>query len=547
MLLRRLIRISEYYGASPQFVLASGTIANPKELAEKLTGLSFAVISEDGAPHGHKDFIIWNAGSNTHASELKQAADLLAYLARRDIPSIYFTPGRQSAELVAKWADELAATCKIVSYRAGYEPSYRRRLEHALKTGVVKGVAATNALELGIAIGNLRAAILCGYPGSICSMWQQAGRAGRTKEPSLAFLVAREDPLDQYFVRNPEDLFSMPHEHAVVSLDNRYVIENHLLCAGKELPVKAADSIYFGSSLLKRVDVLVTKGRMAETPKGWITPGPTQSINFDAIDEVAVEARIQGKLLETFSRRQAILKVYPGAIFINRGDTYRVKSLTLGEGSMPGTAEVEPGESDCYTKPMSSVSIQITSHLLEKKLSKFRLGLAPVDVEEQVHDYTLMRYDRPIYSKEIDTLKVSLDTVAVWVAVSEDVIRLLKEKCLSADGALHAAEHALIHMIPYLALGGKDDVGGVSTVFDISLHEAAIYIYDGYKGGIGIAEQVYENFFDLATITLKMLSGCSCDDGCPSCVFDRYCGNSNTPLDKKGALLLLELLINEYK
>lgn len=534
MVLRRLRRVAAHYGSDPHFVLASGTIANPAEHARVLVGREHRVIDHDGAPQGPKDFVCWNPIANPDRSAHQQAADLLAHFANHRRQALCFTVSRRMAELVARWAGEAAPERRIVAYRAGYQPEARRQIEDDLRRGLLDAVAATSALEVGIDIGQLEAVVMAGYPGTICSMWQQAGRAGRAQAASIAVLVVFEDPLDQYLATHPGELFAKPHEQAVVDLGNPQILAGHLLCAAAELPLRDGDSAYFGPAMSETVEALGKTGVLAETPMGWAFHGlfrPAAAVRLDAVDDSDVQLRCGDELLEVMSGARALASAYPGAIVLHRGASYRVETLDKGVAS----AVVEG--SDNHTEVFSRTSIQVVAERRRRSLGSATLCLGEVRTSQQFHAYRLKSRDRVLATHNLDLPPVEMDTVALWLVLEPDLASRIGR---DFAGGLHAAEHALIHMMPLLAMCDRGDVGGMSSPVHPPASGAAIFVFDGYPGGIGIAERAYGHFEHLTTLTLGLLRDCGCEKGCPSCVYDRNCGSDNFPMDRLAAVAVLE-------
>lgn len=535
--MRRFLRILKRYGADPQFILASATIANAEEHAAKLTGRAFEVIREDSAAHGPKHFILWNPVKYPARSAHRQASGLLAILAQCGLQSLCFTVSRKMAELTAQWAKEQARGKSILAYRAGYRPEDRRAIEKGLKAREIDAVAATNALELGIDIGQLDAVVISGYPGTIISTWQQAGRAGRGTEPSFVILVAFEDPLDQYLVRHPHVLFEQPPEHAVVDLSNEHVLSGHLMCAAAELPVTSDDEAFFGPEMPRLLEHLAREGLVHVTPHGTVYQGPrpVDVVSLDAIERKSVAVRCDGELIETLDRRRAMVSAHEGAVLLHRGTSYVIERLDLTYG----VATARRQDVDYYTDAMSQTSIRVVQERAGRAVGTVKLSIGRVRVSERVSGYRRRRYDKALAVRALDLPAVEFDTVALWFTLPEALHAKIRRARRDWMGSLHAAEHAMIHVMPLLAMCDRRDVGGLSTPLHQDTGAATIFIYDGYPGGVGITEKGYELFPELAAATEAMMRDCPCDDGCPSCVYDRNCGNCNQPMDKNAALKLL--------
>ena len=539
MVLRRLRRITDHYGASPQFILASGTIANPTEHAEALVGLPHEVVRNDGAPHGPKEFVLWNPVVNQNRSPHQQASDLLAYFASNHHQAICFTVSRAMAELVARWAqEEMVGHGQILSYRAGYTPQERRYLEAELRQGHIQGIATTNALELGINIGHLDSVVMAGYPGTICSLWQQAGRSGRELEPSVAVLVAFEDPLDQYLVSHPDELFGSPHEQAVVDLTNPHILSGHLLCAAGELPLATNETHYFGSLYPHITKALEAEGLLARSGVGSIFHGtfrPESVVSLSAVDKDAIQIRFEGRVLEIVSGRQKFMSAHEGAILLHRGESYRIVKLDLEQHAADAVRE----PTNTYTEVLSRRHIEILEETDRRQLGEAVLCFGNVQITEEFYGYNLLDRGEVIGAFPLELPKLEMDTESMWIQLPPWMGERIRSQGRDYAGGLHAAEHGLIHMMPLRTMCDRGDVGGMSTPWHDNTLGSVMFIYDGYPGGIGISRKAYEEFEALSEITYGLVNDCLCETGCPSCVYDRNCGNSNYPMDRVAASSIL--------
>jgi DEAD/DEAH box helicase domain-containing protein len=543
LLMRRLRRIVEHYGARPQFILSSATLANPEEHSRKLVGLDFEVITESGAPQGEKHFIFWDSTADSNNSVHRQTSELLAEHVQAGLQTICFTISRKLAELVALWAQELATSGGISAYRAGYQPHERREIEQKLKTGELRGVASTTALELGIDIGGLDSVIISGYPGTVLTTWQMAGRAGRGREASLVTLIGFENPLDQYFMRHPERFFARSHEHAVIDLENPHILLGHVMCAAAELPIRPERDERYFCELEDALGSLEREKLVQRTPAGWVYRGlarPIEVVQLDHISERAISVLDEeGKLLETLELRRAYEEAHPGAVLLHRGETYLIRDLDLEAG----VAHAERKDVEYYTDALRTVDLRIHREIAERKTEWGSLALGEVQVVERFSRYRVRRYDRTLGMHDLGLPPLEFETVALWFTLSEELERELREKGLDWAGGLHAAEHALIAMTPYHAMCDRWDIGGFSTPLHPDTKSATITIYDGHPGGIGIAEKVYQLFGDLVHTTYELIRDCECEDGCPSCIYSPKCGDNNEPLDKRAALMILDGLL----
>jgi DEAD/DEAH box helicase domain-containing protein len=538
MLIRRLRRILKYYGSDPQFILSSATIANPEEFAEKLTGKRFTVISKDGSAHGPRYFIFWNPLKYPDRSAHRQTSDLLALHVESDLQTLCFTISRALAELIARWTKEAVPKRRIVSYRAGYLPEERREIERGLKERKLDGVAATNALELGVDIGGLDAVIISGYPGTVISVWQQAGRAGRGVDPALVTLVGFENPLDQYFMGHPEEFFSRPHEHAIIDLKNKHILIGHLLCAAAELPLAPSDLEILGvdEGYLKPLEHRF----LERSSVGWIYRGtvrPVDLVNLDNISERTIQVLCDGELLETMDYNHALEEAYPGAVLLHQGETYLIKELDLEKDVALAVKE----DVDYYTEALKVSEVGILregwSHTVE--LGWLKLGLGELRVTERVIGYRIRRYDRILGVKELRLPAVEFETTGLWLALPESLREEIERAGRGWPGGLHGVEHALIAIAPFYAMCDRWDIGGVSAPLHPDIGGAGIFIYDGFPGGIGIAEKLFTLLPEWVEATYKLVRDCPCEEGCPSCIYSPKCGNQNHPLDKGAAVAIL--------
>ena len=552
MLLRRLIRVCSFYHTIPQIILSSATIANPQEHAKKLTGKEFEIVSIDGAPRGKKFFVFWNPpfidSINTiRRSTHQETKDLLTLNILKNLQTLCFTTSRQMGELITRWTKEELTkklpkpSNAVTAYRAGYLPQERRDIENRLKTKKLIGVVSTNALELGIDIGSLDSVIISGYPGTVISTWQQAGRAGRSTSDSLVTLVAFQNPLDQYFMKHPEDFFGRPHEQAIIDLHNRYISLGHIMCAASELPITEADKQFFPELLLESIEALEHENLIRKTPKGWVYSGTartTEVVNLESISHQTVTVTCNGKLLETLTLNKAYEEVHAGAVLLHQGETYISEKLNLEDL----TAQVRQENVNYYTEALKDVDVAITKTFEEKKDS-VKVGLGELSITEFYHTYVTKTYDEVIKRQPLHLPPLSFSTVGMWFIIPDEIRLEIEAKGLDFAGGLHAVEHAMIAMSPIFAMCDRWDIGGLSTSLHPDTGEATIFIYDGFEGGIGISEILYTDIKPLWEKTLQLIDTCECEDGCPSCIFSPKCGNENEPLDKKAAIIILKQLL----
>jgi DEAD/DEAH box helicase domain-containing protein len=432
---------------------------------------------------------------------------------------------------------------RIKPYRAGYLAEQRRKIEQELLNGQLMGVVATNALELGIDIGDLDATVLTGYPGTIASTWQQAGRSGRGGGRSLSFLVALDNPLDQYFMHNPEAFFRKNFENALINPQNPYILNEHLLCAAWELPLSQNDKNYFGIDFTKGLAELGNDGLIRQRHGRWYPSTsvsyPAQDVNIRSAsaDSFALIDTSTNSLLETVEAGFAIMQVHPGAIYLHQGDAYLVTSLDI----KARMAKCEPAKTNYYTVTKELTDLTILKKLREKKCGKTQVCLGEVEVITVVTGFKKKaQYTEEILGEEpLDLPPRKLRTVSLWFDITNTEMQALEKGGLDISGGLHAVEHAAIGILPLFAMCDRNDIGGVSTPFHSDTGRAQVFIYDAYPGGVGIAEKGFDLIVDLWQATLNTIAVCPCQDGCPSCIQSPKCGNNNSPLDKEAALHIL--------
>jgi DEAD/DEAH box helicase domain-containing protein len=543
--LRRLRRMARVYGSEPQFLLASATIANPGELAHALLGVDTTTIGDDAAPRAERTIALWNpelldAELGIRASSLGDASRIMAELVQRDLRTICFAKSRKAAELIHRMtADRVSpATAKrLAPYRAGYTPQQRRDIERRLVEGELLGVAATDALELGIDIGLLDCAISVGFPGTIASLRQQWGRAGR-RGHGLAVLVASEDALDQYFMREPEKLLERRVEAAILDHANPRVLDGHVASAAFEAPVDDADRETLGDEALERAPHVPN---LQHTPHGWVWAGkdypaartPLRSASADAF---TVIDGATGSVLGIVERERAYSTVHEGAVYLHLGEQWLVRELDL----IARHAVVEPHTGDWYTQVKKDTSTDIELPLRTERRLGLELTFGRVSVTERVVAYQRksIRDQSTIATVDLDLPPSVFETEAVWYLPTPRQLEGL-EQMPTLISTLHAAEHSMIALLPLWAMCDRWDIGGLSTNIHQDTGQPTIFIYDGHPGGVGIAERGFEQFEGWVADTARLLEGCPCEHGCPSCVQSPKCGNLNEHLDKHGALTLL--------
>lgn len=555
LLVRRFRRICRYYGSNPLFILSSATLANAVEFSEKLTGLPFTLIKEDGSPKGQKHFFFMNpfydgTGIDSTSDESRK---IFQYCLEADLQTLCFTGSRKTAELISYRTKEeferrgsLLAT-KVSPYRAGYLAEDRRKIENDLKNGALMGVVTTNALEVGIDIGSLDSVILTGFPGTMISTWQQAGRSGRGLLPSLAFLIAFQNPLDQYLMNHPEEFFGKEHEHAIIDLVNPYILSGHLLCACSEIPLRSLeDQEYFGSDMTEYLEILGDEKVIQETPSGWVYVGTGRAVDAVKLNSISSDSFrivVDGKVLETLDRGQAYREAHPGAIFLHRGDSYRVEKMDLERNAIYAQRE----ESDYYTEIMKDVSVGILARHSHKTYRKLPVHLGEVHTEEKYYAYQVKRNGQNLGQIPLTLPAIQFETISFWFEIPDPLRDAFIHEHSEEDfmGGIHGIEHAMIGIMPFYVMCDRWDIGGFSTPYYPETGSATIFIYDGFEGGIGLTEKGYELFPDLLKATYQIIHECKCqsENGCPACIQSPKCGNENQTLDKQAALQILETLL----
>ena len=570
-IIRRLRRIAAHYGANPQFVCASATVKDPADLVNTLIGIQPTVIDRDGSPSGEKLFVFWNPPFIERRGERRsansEAVHLLTRLVESGIRTIVFTKARKTAELILRYARTALKDSgspladRIMAYRAGYQTSERREIERRLFSGELLGVTSTTALEVGVDIGGLDAVIMTGYPGTVASTWQQAGRAGRSQEQSMAVLIGQDNPMDQYLMRDPAYLLDLEHERAVLDPANPYILADHLLCATHELPIDNAEvEQIFGDrawevlGLLQDVDQLAYRDRWYFNGSGYpasnvnIRSSSSESYDIVAVGQPSTPDNQHPKpILGTVDGASAFDIIHPGAVYLHAGDSYVVTRLDIPTR----VAYVEKTSVNYYTlagnRTWAAVQQQVESRPIPRPSPLASLlAFGDVTIGSQVTHFWRKQLftDRNLDRVPLDLPETTLSTEAVWFSLPPHVTQALIDRGIDLTGAIHAVEHAAIAILPLFAMCDRQDIGGVShPSHPDSEGRPTIFIYDGHAGGVGIARAAYDMFGDLIGAVLKTIRECGCDDGCPSCIQSPKCGNNNQPLDKAGAILILEALL----
>lgn len=576
MVLRRLLRLCERYAPAsghrragaerpgvvfgPTVIFASATTAAPGETAAELIGETVASVTEDGSPHGARTVALWEPelrtdllgenGAPVRRSAGSEAARMMADLVAEGARTLTFVRSRRGAELTALGArsrlEEIAPQLRdtVASYRAGYLAEERRALERALSDGELRGLATTNALELGIDIAGLDAVLLAGFPGTVASFWQQAGRSGRRGQGALVVLIARDDPLDTYLVHHPEALLDKPVERVVIDPANPYVLGHQLLCAATELPLDETEVRRWEAGPV--ADALVDDGLLRRRgaryfPAAGLDPHPAVDIRGSAGGQVAILEAETGRLLGNTDAGQAPATVHPGAVYLHQGESYVVDSLNLEDGVALVHAE-DPGYST-YAREITDITV--TGPGERVSFDAATLGLVPVSVTHRVIGYLRRRLSGEVIDfVELDMPEHCLPTTAVMYTITPEALVDKGLELRRISGALHAAEHAAIGLLPLVASCDRGDIGGLSTAIGEG-GLPTVFVYDGHPGGVGFAERGYRLASTWLGATAAAIEACECPQGCPSCVQSPKCGNGNDPLDKAGAVDVLNIVLAE--
>ena len=553
-IIRRLRRLAAHYGSDPTLVLTSATIGNPTELARRLAGVEVTLVTGDASQAGERLVALWNPPledpeTGARGSSLYETANLYVDLVRNGIHTIVFGRSRKVTELIhIESARRLGGMGDRISpYRAGYTAKDRRTIERRLFSGELIGITATNALELGIDVGGLDAALLCTFPGTVSSFLQQSGRAGRSTEMSLVVLIAGDDALDQYFMRHPDELFDRAPESAIINPDNRRILDLHLSCAAHELPLTLSDRRYFGEGLEEAARKMVIEGNLRHQKgkllwAGRRSPAFGTSLRSSDNRSFSVYDGRTGKVIGKLEWTRAFSDAHEGAVYLHRGKTYLIEHMDLERQEIV----TRPTRVAYYTEPYIEKDLSVIEVERSEKIGVTGFHLGRVRVASQVMGFRRRhkggnRGNRKI--TRLDLPPVEIETQAFWFSFTDYLFNKARLHNRQLPGALHAAEHTMIAMMPLFAICDRSDIGGLSITHHPDTGGAAIFIHDGYDGGGGIAPIAYRIGHELVSSTLDTLLQCPCTAGCPSCTQSPKCGNFNEPLSKKGATFLLSALL----
>jgi len=539
--LRRLDRVAHHHGARPRFVCASATVANPGELARNLTGRDFEVVTAGSAARPRRHVLLMNPSASPYTT----AAHLFRLSVRLGLRTIAFTKARRVTELMYTWVSqaEPKLAARVSSYRAGFLPEERREIERRLFTGDLLGVISTSALELGIDVGGLDVCILVGYPGSQVSTWQRAGRVGRTRE-ALVALVALPDALDQYLVTHPRAFFDRAYEHAVVDPTNPAIAEAHLPCGAAELPLRAGEAWLDLEGTRTALPRLEARGELLRSESGreWFAARlrPHRGVNLRA-SGASYSIHTEGRVIGTIGSANVWSECHEGAIYLHHGRQYRVTRLDLDEREV----HAEPVQVPYFTRALQEKQTEILERLRTRPAGGFRLAQGRVKVTTRITGYERRRVrgQELLSTEPLDLPPTSFETTALWLEMPDELLAALEREARHVMGSIHAVEHAALALLPLIALCDRFDVAGISTTRHPQLGRAAIFFYDGFEGGAGLVNCVFDRIEALLEATLEMVRDCPCEAGCPACVHSPRCGNGNRPMDKAGAVQALDLLL----
>lgn len=556
-ILWRLQRVCQECGSNPQFILLSATIANPSELAGQLIGnqdRSLGLVEENGAPSAKRHFVFMESEEEGGGNITALAARLLIKAMEAGLKTIAFTQARRTTELlhmsVLRSAPQLGRS--VSSYRAGFLPQERRIIEQRLASGELAAVISTSALEMGIDIGGLDLCLLVGYPGTVMTTWQRSGRVGRSGQESAIILIPQPDALDQYISHHPAQFLTSGYEIAVTDPCNEEILKGHLPCAAAELPLKAEEVVRKGEAVSNGVEVLTREGRLLQTADGdcWICPSanPHRQIDIRAVGPsyVILNEREDGESIPIGRNEgiRALKECHPGAVYLHRGESFLVKELDL----VRRVIRVEHDSASFFTRVKSEKETEILVVLASKPVGNFLAKLGRLRVTEYITGYEKRRLftQELLDTNPLDLPPQTFETLGFWIEIEPLLARRIQDARLHFMGGIHAVEHAAISMFPLFALCDRNDIGGISSPLHPQIEKSAIFIYDGYPGGIGLARRGYEIIFELLTKTRELIDSCSCLEGCPGCIHSPKCGSGNKPLDKTAAVTILRYLLGEW-
>lgn len=543
---RRLRRICRHYGADPVFVFCSATIKNPDELATQLTGLDVKTVLKSGAPAPPKHFLFLNGLEGA-----AQSAILLLHAALyREFRTIVYSQSRKMTELISLWASGKAGTYadRISAYRAGFLPEERREIEAGLVSGKLLAVISTSALELGIDIGKLDLCILVGYPGTIMSTWQRAGRVGRAGRESAVIMIGHQDALDQYFMHHPEEFFAMPPETAVINPCNPVIMAKHIECAAADLSLDTREAILGLPAVQNSIAALERTGRLLRSEDGTtLFPAaryPQRKVNLRGTgNSLPILHQESGAHIGQIDKYRAFHETHPGAVYLHRGETFLIEELDLEAHIITAS----PAKVNYFTRVKTNKTTEILEVLEQRRIWSTRVFYGRLKVTEQVIGYErrLVRGQTLVGTAALDLPPLAFETEGIWIEIPETVRKKTEKAYLHFMGGIHAVEHAAIGIMPLLVMTDRNDLGGISIPFHPQVQKAAVFIYDGVAGGIGLSRQAFRRAEEMLIKTLQVIRSCPCDNGCPACVHSPKCGSGNRPIAKDAAIYILERIQND--
>jgi DEAD/DEAH box helicase domain-containing protein len=543
---RRLLRICRVYGSEPCFIFCSATIANPGQLASELTGLPVKVVDEQGAPCGKKDVLMMKGMEGA----AQTAITLIHAAVYRNLATIVYTQSRKITELIAVWAGQRAKSMadKICAYRAGFLPEERREIEQKLAKGELRCVVSTSALELGIDIGNLDLCILVGYPGTMMSTWQRAGRVGRDGNDSAMVLIAHEDALDQYFIKHPDVFFTMPPETARINPENPQILDRHLDCAAAELSLDADDPMLTPPVVQERVQALGREGKLLLSRDGntWFSrrKRPHREVSLRGTGHtIPIFKEETRQSLGEIDWHRSYFETHEGAVYLHRGETFVV---TLFD-HLKGVVRAKKEKVSYYTRARSSKNTEILSVEKTCQVKGTRVGFGKLKIREQVTGYEMKSVSgqKSLGIVPLDLPQLTYETQGLWIEIPEWIRQRIETDRLHFMGGIHALEHTAIGMMPLLVMTDRNDLGGISMPFHPQVDTAVVFVYDGVPGGLGLTLQAFDNAETLMQRTYEAIRDCPCDTGCPACVHSPKCGSGNRPIDKAAAKQILGMLLEQ--
>ncbi len=544
-ILTRLKRLCALYGSNPQFILLSATVDNPRDFGEKLIGEKIEVVDTSGSPRSGQHFLFLNPDISANFSSAK----LFSLCLQAGFRTIAFTQSRKVTELIHVWVSQLSPRLrnKVSSYRAGFMPEERREIEKRLASGQLLGVVSTSALEMGIDIGYLDVCLLVGYPGTIITTWQRGGRVGRAGRESLVVLVAKPDALDQYFMKHPGDLFGRSYEAAILDPHNPHVVKAHLPCAASEDPLTLKDRQYWSKDLPEHLESLELEGHLIRTAEGdpmWLATrkNPHLRVNIrSAGNTYTIFERGTGEAVGTVSGIRALKECHPGAVYLHRARQYLVDDLMLDKKDIIAHRT----DARYFTRARSEKETEIIQIHRSRPKGQFLVREGTLKVTEWITGYE----KRALPGQELmGTFSLELppqtfETSGFWIEIEPVIQAWIEKQGLHFMGGIHAIEHGSIGIFPLFALCDRNDIGGICYPHHPQVNKSAIFVYDGYPGGVGLAQRGFDMVLELLEKTLELLETCECEEGCPSCIHSPKCGSGNKPLDKEAAKRILECLV----